>query len=329
LKNEYRNRPEVVEKIDEISKYDPTGGRFLTWLVKVFADNSYPIGFWNYAKEILKMYDTIIGSPSLAEMYGVSRDIGQMDPDVLYNIWSKEYGGFGSADKEDLTSQALRAKKIKEKGSRVIYNQGGYKVIQFGGTGVDPDMAVEALCMFGAGTEWCTRREGRAESYLEKGPVYMIFKGTSKVAQVNEEQIQDTENRAIDLRKNSELTQVLVGSGIISPMRAYKLLSSGWGDKDPWPELEPALAKDPETAFKYADYYLHGRFPLGEKVIAQNPNTAYMYAMIVLGDRFPEGEEAILSDPKFGPKYQKDIDEGYFEFLRGRQERKSEQFQNV
>jgi hypothetical protein len=117
---------------------------------------------------------------------------------------------------------------------------------------------------------------------------------------------------------------VLVESGIISPQRAYDLLSKGWGEEGPWPELEPALARDPDTAFRYANYYLNGRFPLGEKVIAQSPAAAYAYALLILKGRFPEGEEAILRDPKYGPMYQKNLDEGFWDSENRKKAERSE-----
>jgi hypothetical protein len=328
LKKKY---PQVdPDKIDLMANkgYDPTGGKYLEWLVRVYASNDYPWGFFANSNKILKMYSEIAKSPTLAELYGVSRDINRMTPTALYNIWDHETSE-GLESGADYSTEALRAKKVKEKGSRVIYDQDGYKIIQFGGPELDPDMSMEALCLFGAGTKWCTRYPESAKDYLGYGPIYMVFKGPYKVAQMGENQIQDTENKSINLRKNSELTQLLVKSGVISPKRAYDLLSRGWGDKGPWPELEPALARDPETAFKYADYYLHGRFPLGEKMIAQHANAAYLYAMTILKDRFLEGEEAILKDPKFGPKYQKDIDTGWFDFLREHERKRSEQPQNA
>src|SRR6516165_10813906 len=128
-----------------------------------------------------------------------------MDYQDLYDIWTRETSG-GWGYKKDYSAEALRSKKIKQEGSRVIYDQDGYRVVQFGGPEMNPKMAIEALCMFGAGTKWCTRKSDRATSYLQQGPVYMVFKGTAKVAQVNEDQIQDPENNAINLRKNSELT---------------------------------------------------------------------------------------------------------------------------
>jgi hypothetical protein len=44
LKKKY---PQVSpEKIDQISKLDPTGGKFLEWLVRMFANKTYTPGFF-------------------------------------------------------------------------------------------------------------------------------------------------------------------------------------------------------------------------------------------------------------------------------------------
>ena len=69
---------------------------------------------------------------------------------------------------------------------------------------------------------------------------------------------------------------------------------------------EPAISsQDPMTAYKYADFVLGGRFPLGEAAIASHPEASYSYARFVLKGPFPEGEDAIKRYPELYQKYLK------------------------
>ena len=61
-----------------------------------------------------------------------------------------------------------------------------------------------------------------------------------------------------------------------------------------WPKGEPAIAKTPYTAYRYAFDCLGGHpFPLGEPIIATDGTYAERYARRILHAPFPAGEEAI------------------------------------
>ena len=79
------------------------------------------------------------------------------------------------------------------------------------------------------------------------------------------------------------------------------------GDEDLVPELawekyknnpeelkkrEKTLARDPETAYKYAQHVLKGPFPLGEPSIAKDAWLSFFYADIIKGP-FKLGEPTI------------------------------------
>lgn len=66
---------------------------------------------------------------------------------------------------------------------------------------------------------------------------------------------------------------------------------------------EPAIAKDANCSYQYADQVLDGPFPEGEAAIATRAQLAYDYAVHILRGPFPEGEPAIFSDPEFADHY--------------------------
>ena len=59
-------------------------------------------------------------------------------------------------------------------------------------------------------------------------------------------------------------------------------------------ELRAVVAKDPETAYNYANRVEHGRWEQGEDAIATSAQYSYYYASRVLGGRFEQGEDAII-----------------------------------
>jgi hypothetical protein len=77
--------------------------------------------------------------------------------------------------------------------------------------------------------------------------------------------------------------------------------------KDPFPEGESAIAKDPERSYRYAKYIIKGRWPKGEAAIAKYSRWATLYAAYVIKDPFPEGESAIATDPGRAYAYAKDV----------------------
>lgn len=70
----------------------------------------------------------------------------------------------------------------------------------------------------------------------------------------------------------------------------------------PFPLGEPAIAEEIETAYRYARYVLKGPFPMGEKVISQGASYSWWYVAEVLKGPFPMGEK-VMAKSSAGDSY--------------------------
>jgi hypothetical protein len=76
---------------------------------------------------------------------------------------------------------------------------------------------------------------------------------------------------------------------------------------------EPAIAKDAEYSYYYANVVLKGRFELGEPEIAKDSGYSYYYARDALKRRFELGEPGIAKDAEYSYYYARDVIKGRFE----------------
>jgi len=77
-----------------------------------------------------------------------------------------------------------------------------------------------------------------------------------------------------------------------------------------WPEAEKYIIKDPERAYKYAEYVIEGRWPEAEETIIKSPKWAYCYAKDVIKGRWPEAEGTIIESALGAYRYAQDVIEG-------------------
>ena len=77
-----------------------------------------------------------------------------------------------------------------------------------------------------------------------------------------------------------------------------------------WPEAEKYIIKDPERAYKYAEYVIEGRWPEAEETIIESPKWAYCYAKNVIKGRWPEAEGTIRKDPEWACDYARFVIKG-------------------
>jgi hypothetical protein len=77
--------------------------------------------------------------------------------------------------------------------------------------------------------------------------------------------------------------------------------------KEKLKELESEIAKDPKSAYEYAQDVIKERFELGEPAIAKDAQFAYWYAQNIIGGRFPLGEPAIATSAEWSYYYAQDI----------------------
>jgi len=74
-----------------------------------------------------------------------------------------------------------------------------------------------------------------------------------------------------------------------------------------WPEAEPYIAKNAESAFWYAAVFKRGRWPEAEEILKTDAHFAYLYAKEIIEGRWHEAEEVIMADETYGPRYKEFI----------------------
>jgi hypothetical protein len=99
-------------------------------------------------------------------------------------------------------------------GASLIYNGHGYQIIR-----VEKS---EAACELGRGTKWCTSNAEVAQQYLNKSPLYVIYKNGKKFGQLHlDETAYSSGIQFMDLRDRPiveidyELRQALTDSGLM------------------------------------------------------------------------------------------------------------------
>ena len=296
-----------VEDIRKLATLDPTDGRYLEWLVRQhpqlgrFLDNMANV---SEIRKILEFYQRATKSPDTAAHVELSRDINQVPLSDLHYAYQK-YGD------EDLESARQKIEKAKQKGSKWIYKEGDYRVLQIGGEGLDPGYAVDAACHYSWNSKWCTTDPDRAESYLEWGPLYIIFKGKEKVMQTDmRNEFKDVTNEPMRFRQHSELVGIMARAGLFKGKWKILEFLEGPGQGVKVPELEPLLLEhgDINTLIEYT-IATKQPFPAAEPYFANNAPYAYQYATEVLHGPFPAGEAAMNRHPQWRRMYREHLDE--------------------
>lgn len=111
-------------------------------------------------------------------------------------------------------SKRAQIRLAKQTGTKIIYNDGRYKLMKFDGLEAAP-----ALMLYCRGTALCTKNERNAVKYLSKGPLYMAFKDGKRLFLADHEflEVSYTDNISIGDAGISddieELLKKLVRSG--------------------------------------------------------------------------------------------------------------------
>jgi hypothetical protein len=297
--------PQIIE---ELSQIDPTGekGVYLEWLVRRVSEGNIR---WpedeRRAQAALATYANLKQSPRLLKEHEVSADINKYTLHDLEDIEDKVTGRplpTGHQEGENRNPSA-----------KLIYDQGGYKIIQIGGPGTDLEQASEALCFYANNTRWCTDNPQTNREYLEYGPVYVIFHNGKKIAQADgKRQVMDPKDVPLDINeKTIPVYQLLIKLGIMNKALFYYMHSENVTHQRQPPENEKEIATDPRVALDYIDNFLDGKpWPLAEPAIARDPSTAVGYARDVLKRRWPEAEPVIAQDADSACVYASDVIQG-------------------
>jgi DNA-directed RNA polymerase subunit F len=228
----------------------------------------------------------------------------QINPKNLFDFsWESLYVLRNRYSKAQATEELnLLPKKLPES-AKLFYDDGAYKIV----AAMRPEAACALGQGTEWCTREPEAAEDYLFRNKEIFPLYVVYLNNRKVAQIHIDDFKNTVElkniRNQNMTANSELTTVLWNSGLMKKvLDTFESLGTTilyrsellekwvrFANKDildymsrlpyvavayamkilkgPWPEAEPAIAKDPETALKYVERVLHKRFPEAEKTI--------------------------------------------------------------
>jgi hypothetical protein len=220
-------------------------------------------------------------------------------------------------------------------GTTVVYNIYPFRIIKIE-KGADLETIISAVCHYSGGTRWCTSNPKTVQSYLNQGPIFIIFEKGHKVGQAHPatRQVMDLQNKPIPIKSNLSLWQVLLKVGAVSEL-TFKVKYASWISKKrvpeieqelltlltseglegvitdiaeyasnvmggKWPEAEEALLEEGTDQYniEYAEEGIKGQWPALESMLlrAGSPFPLVEYATRVLKRRWPEAEPMILKN---------------------------------
>ena len=184
----------------------------------------------------------------------------------------------------------------------------------------ETDGAAKILSDLSRASKWCVTNVEKAEEYLSKGPLYVIYLDGEKYLCAPGYELMDVTNDDWELN-NKEFDMLFPYIPNIFPFLknkkhpAYKKHVVEQNDaylafdyakdviKGRCPEVEPIILQDPSFAYNYAKDVIKGRWPEAEPIILQQPYTACLYALLVIKGRWPEAEPIINQDGMAKPHY--------------------------
>ena len=153
----------------------------------------------------------------------------------------------------------------------------------------ETDGAAKILSDFARASKWCVTNVKKAEEYLSRGSLYVIY-------------LNDGKDKYLYAPGDDELMNVMNKRWRLS-LAEYDLLSTHLPliaihlqDKN-HPDYMKAVVKSPRYACQYAKNVIKGRWPEAEPYIMDNPKYAFLYALDTMKGRWPEAEPKIMKDP--------------------------------
>ena len=196
----------------------------------------------------------------------------------------------------DLKGRAETRQEYRE-GTQWVKESPNYKLLKI--------TTPEATAHYALNTKWCTSNPQTAKTYLEKGPLYIVFQKQpdgklKKLYQYTHDYSQFMNILDKLVKPNKEIQQ-LIKPLLNSEPEILVRFCAFVGSR--WPEAESTIAQNPKWACYYAQDVLKGRFPEAEPHIAQDPGSAYAYALYVLRRPWPEAEPHIAKNSRWAYYY--------------------------
>ena len=152
----------------------------------------------------------------------------------------------------------------------------------------ETDGAAKILSDFARASKWCVTAVKKANEYLSKGSLYVIYLDDEKYLYAPEnDELMNVKNKP--WRLSAEEYELL--SPHLPQIALYLK------DKEKHPDYMKAVMQSPRHAVDHARYVIKGRWPEGEPTIMKDPRLAQYYAYSVIRGRWPEAEPYIMKDP--------------------------------
>ena len=176
----------------------------------------------------------------------------------------------------------------------------------------ETDGAAKILSDLARASKWCITDVEKADEYLSKGSLYVIYLDEEKYLYApDNDELMTVKNEPwrlsleeydllsphlpqIALHLEDQMHPDYVKAVMKSPRHAISYAKRVI--KGRWPEAEPTIMKDPSAAVNYASSVIKGRWSEAEPIIMTDSSSAYFYAALVIKGRWPEAEPTIMTD---------------------------------
>jgi len=316
LQKHYRDIPsdQATKLIEQLAALDPTRGKYTEWIIR--QHNNGAIRIPEDSEKITRLLKQFHRNKQQLS----DKDINNYTPGGL----AKALDQIGGTSKRQAKKKGRAGKLALPPGAEQVLDKPPYQIVK-----ITDAKASTIIC---SGTEWCTANLESAESYLEGGPLYVIYKNGDRyaLAHAKSDQVMDVYDEPYEGEESKRLLKLLVGIDLdfgymyaiesgervpeVEPTIMKDPQWACWYARDiikgRWLEAEPIIAKSPTWAYNYARDVIKGEWPEAEPFIAKSPTWAYNYARDVIKGRWPEAEPIIMRDPKWAHFYARDVIKG-------------------
>ena len=156
--------------LPDIIRADPTNGRYSEWLIKQWRS-----GAARFPEDVEKLSGLLLSFDDKKSRVD-GGDINKYTPDSLASALDQELAGaLGGPLK--LTQREIKDAQhglfVRPAGSKLVVDSERYKVLEVGD--------ILPVTQLSSRTEWCVANRDRAEEYLDKGPLYFVYKDGKRV----------------------------------------------------------------------------------------------------------------------------------------------------
>ena len=278
-----------LKTVEDLSQYDPSNGKYLTWIVKQVKNNTlrFPED-GDKVKERLTQFQQL--SPK-----------GNFKGEKDLNRYSS-YGDLAKTidDNLNVKTKGEIVRAAETEGAKLLDEQGVYKLYLV--------TTSEAAAKLFRNTEWCVKdpKFFNDEENYNPREFYYVTKNDKPYAllHLNSGQFMDVYDNPYEHERLPILEPIIIKNPDILVEYARDVIQGRWK------EAEPYIIKDPSSAYRYAREVIKGRWKEAEPYTIKDPFSAYWYARDVIKGRWKEAEPIIIKDPKAAANYAEAVVKG-------------------